>query len=280
MLDFALKTYISLLGILKKQGFSFLSFEEFVIRKESKFIILRHDVDLMPQNALSMAKIESSEGIKASYHFRIVGESNNQECIKRIVDLGHELCYHYEDLDIVAKDFKTHNRKSIEQTREDFLFKSAFKNFNNNLVYFRQFYPVKIISMHGSPKSKYDNRDLWRHFNYKDCGIICEPYFDIDYSKVLYLTDTSRRWNGEKFNLRDKVVSGFGSTKGDPLIEKFNFSSTSDIIHAAQNNELPDHIIINTHPQRWTDSPIPWAKELVWQNMKNVGKYFLVKVRN
>jgi hypothetical protein len=34
------------------------------------------------------------------------------------------------------------------------------------------------------------------------------------------------------------------------------------------------------HPQRWTDSALPWAKELVWQNVKNAGKYFLIKVRN
>jgi hypothetical protein len=33
------------------------------------------------------------------------------------------------------------------------------------------------------------------------------------------------------------------------------------------------------HPQRWTDDMVPWIKELVWQNVKNVGKYFLVRVR-
>jgi hypothetical protein len=110
-------------------------------------------------------------------------------------------------------------------------------------------------------------------------GIICEPYLDIDYSNVLYLTDTGRKWNGNKFNLRDKIVAGFGSTNGNPLSEKFNFRSTSDIIRAAINNRLPDHIIINSHPQRWTDKPGPWIRELVWQNVKNVGKYFLVKLR-
>jgi hypothetical protein len=37
--------------------------------------------------------------------------------------------------------------------------------------------------------------------------------------------------------------------------------------------------MITTHPQRWTDRPVPWVKELVWQNVKNVGKYFLVKLK-
>ena len=34
------------------------------------------------------------------------------------------------------------------------------------------------------------------------------------------------------------------------------------------------------HPQRWTDKPIPWMKELVWQNTKNIGKYFIVKMHS
>ncbi len=59
--------------------------------------------------------------------------------------------------------------------------------------------------MYGSPLSKYDNKLLWKYYNYKDFGIIGEPYFDVDFSKVLYLTDTGRRWNGDRVSIRDKV---------------------------------------------------------------------------
>lgn len=62
------------------------------------------------------------------------------------------------------------------------------------------------ICMHGSPMSPYDSRDLWKQYNYKDFGIIGKPYFDIDFSKVLYLTDTGRRWDGEKVSVRDKEM--------------------------------------------------------------------------
>jgi hypothetical protein len=81
-------------------------------------------------------------------------------------------------------------------------------------------------------------------------------------------------------NIRDKVVKGLGSTLADPISEKFNFRSTSDIINAATNDQLPDRIIINTHPQRWSDNPVLWTKELFWQNVKNVGKYFLIRLRS
>ena len=37
--------------------------------------------------------------------------------------------------------------------------------------------------------------------------------------------------------------------------------------------------MITTHPQRWTNRPLPWLKELVGQNLKNVVKAALVKRR-
>jgi hypothetical protein len=56
------------------------------------------------------------------------------------------------------------------------------------------------------------------------------------------------------------------------------FRYTWDIIEAAERGLLPDKIMLNIHPQRWTDRPLPWIKELVWQNVKNlVKKYFFVK---
>ena len=269
-----------LLQSLIDQGYSFMSFEDYFINTSNKKIILRHDVDLLPANAFKLAKIENDLGLRASYHFRIVKDSNDPENIKKIADFGHEIGYHYEDLILAAKYLKPIKSQLTKEANNEILYKTACESFTRNLFYFRQFYPVKVISMHGSPKSKFDSRDIWKKYNYKDYGIICEPYFDIDYSKVLYLTDTGRKWNGERFNLRDKVVSGFGSTSGNPLSDKFLFGSTYDIIFSAQNLELPNQILINTHPQRWTDSSIPWVKELVWQNVKNAGKYFLIKVRS
>ena len=82
--------------------------------------------------------------------------------------------------------------------------------------------------MHGSPLSKYDNRDLWKKYDYRDYGIIGEPYFDIDFNEVLYLTDTGRRWNASGSNVRDKVKSKYN----------YNFKSTFDIISALEKKEL------------------------------------------
>jgi len=157
--------------------------------------------------------------------------------------------------------------------------------------------------MHGSPMSKWDSRLLWKYFDYKDFGLIGEPYFDIDFTNVLYLTDTGRCWDGASFKIRDKdYFSGcraqyenyYADWKVKPinyrlkfnidtypihlfLTSNFKIHSTFDIIKAANENILPEKILMTVHPQRWTDKPIPWIKELVWQNVKNIGKFMLVK---
>src|SRR5690625_6548111 len=48
------------------------------------------------------------------------------------------------------------------------------------------------------------SRDLWKWYSYRDYGIIAEPYFDLDFSRVLYLTDTGRRWDGHKVSVRNR----------------------------------------------------------------------------
>jgi hypothetical protein len=126
--------------------------------------------------------------------------------------------------------------------------------------------------MHGSPTSKHDSRDLWKHYSYKDLGLVGEPYFDVDFSKVLYFTDTGRKWDGSKASIRDRVKDD----QNRLLYEKgYRIHSTDDIIKASQENALPDTILFTIHPQRWHNNSALWVKELVLQNSKNVVKRIL-----
>lgn len=86
--DFTLAKYTELLRRLSDNGYRFITFEQYCKEKESleaKFVILRHDVDLKPENALATAKIEHSLGIRASYYFRVVEQSNCPDAIESIV---------------------------------------------------------------------------------------------------------------------------------------------------------------------------------------------------
>lgn len=244
-MDFTLISYNQLLKTLLAQDFKFQPFVEFMQIPAPRIIILRHDVDRRPGNALKIARIEYDLGIQASYYFRAVPESWDAAVIRTIAGLGHEIGYHYENLSACKGDPGR-----------------AWENFQANLAKLRDLASVTTICMHGSPLSRIDNLDLWQTHDYKSLGIVGEPYLDVDFTKVFYLTDTGRRWNHVGASIRDRVVSGFD----------IHVDSTTHLINLARQGRLPDQIMINTHPQRWENRALPWAKELVWQNMKNIVK--------
>ena len=262
MLDFNLKVYRDLLETLISQDYLFIKFSKYVEKSEvvdiSSEIILRHDVEQNYENALQFAIIQNQLGIVGTYFFRILQKHFKKDIVKQIADLGHEVGYHYDDLTECNGDYD-----------------KAILRFEKNLNILREIAPVQTICMDGSPLSLYDNKDLWNHYDYRDYGVIGEPYYDIDFNEVFYLTDTGRRWDGWKTSVRDKV----------PQQEKWNkeglvFHSTNDIIYAANQDKLPGKIMMTFHPQRWHDSSLPWLSELILQNAKNVVKSMLVKSRS
>jgi hypothetical protein len=250
--DFTFEKFTEILESFIKNGYSFQSLEGFINRPAEKVVILRHDVDRAPLNSLQAAKLESSKGIKGTYYFRIVKQSNHPEIIREIAALGHEIGYHYEDLSLA-----------------DGIYEKAIISFKSNLEYFRTFYPVKTICMHGSPASKWDNRNLWKRYSYRDFAITGEPYFDLDYKNLLYLTDTGRKWNGEKSSVRDKVLQENFTSLKKRLI------NSDDILAAASANELPEQLMITLHPQRWSDDLFIWTREYITQKVKNGIKRFI-----
>ena len=74
--DDTLKSYKLLLLAFQQSNYHFQTFEEFVTSpSEGKVVVLRHDVDELAWNALKMAQLENSLGIRATYFFRIVKQS-------------------------------------------------------------------------------------------------------------------------------------------------------------------------------------------------------------
>lgn len=254
-MDFTLKKYSELLRALCGAGYTFLPFCEFVKNaKKEKIICLRHDVDLKPVNSLRTARIEAEMGLRASYYFRAVPQSWDEPIIREIASLGHEIGYHYESLTTCGGDVDR-----------------AFEDFCGNLSKLRALAPVQTICMHGSPRSPYDSKDIWKKYDYRALGVEAEPYLDTDWSQTFYLTDTGRRWDGYKVSVRDKIPHWQDVWNENGLA----FHSTDDII--LKVNALPHGIMITTHPQRWSGSFLPWHRELVLQNAKNLVKSILAR---
>ena len=252
MKDFTYNIYIELLKTLQKREFQFLTIDEFYNKKFDKskpFILIRHDVDRRPKSSLDMAKIENGMGIKATYYFRTIPKTFKPEIIKEIASLGHEIGYHYE---------------SLAQTNGDY--KEAIRDFKKNLNRLRELYPVKTIAMHGRPTSKWDSRELWKKYNYKEYGINIEPYFDIDFKEILYITDASRKWNNEDINLRDRVNSNLN----------FKFNHTKDIIELIKKEKSPKKIMVNIHPEHWAKGAFEWYIIYTTRSIKNFIKKIII----
>jgi len=241
-MDFTLEKYAALLDALKAYGF--------------QSFVLRHDVDLLPGNSLRTAHMESEKGMFGIYYFRAVPESWDEGIIREIAGLGHEIGYHYESL--------TTCNGAVDD---------AYADFCKNLDTLRRIVPVKNICMHGSPCSPYDSKDIWKKYDYKALGIDNEPYLDTDFSKVFYLTDTGRRWDGYKVSVRDKIPR----YQDEWTAKGLTFHTTDDVIEGLRTGRIPKNLMITVHPQRWNPFGMTWCKEMILQNAKNIVKRVIIK---
>ena len=231
-MDFTISSYSRLIRTFLNDGYSIVTVSEFLDKEPAgKVIAPRHDVDEQPQNALKMAQAEKRLGVCATYYFRRVTKSDYPNIIRQIAAMGHEIGYHYEDLSKTEGDMD-----------------KAIESFKVNLEYFRQYYPITTVCMHGSSSSKYDNKDIWSHVNLTDFGLIGEPYLSFDFDKVFYMTDTGYAWDGGKYAVRDKVSSNFPQS----------YHNTKDVIEAVEKGEFPTQALILAHTL-WTDSIAQWT---------------------
>lgn len=254
-MDFTLKAYREYLLSIKKNYPHILRFDEYMLdqNKFDNFCLIRHDVDRKPHYALRMAQLENELGMKSTYYFRDKSFVYDEAIIKKISELGHEIGYHYECLSDTRGDIP----KAVE------IFQKTLEKFRKNV-------PVKTISMHGRPLLKFDNRDIWKdEKNHQrlihDFKILGEVYLDIDYSDILYISDTGRNWTSDRANVRDKTNSKI----------KIEFSSQSDLLNYLSNKPHPK-MVFQIHPERWSNNFFAWT----WQLMFDSGINFLKKILN
>lgn len=98
--DFSIRHYREVLE-KAKETYSFYTFKDLPKKPSAYYILLRHDVDAEPDKALQMAEIDHDLGIASTFFFRMHGSYNlfSEEAysaVKRIINLGHEVGFHYE----------------------------------------------------------------------------------------------------------------------------------------------------------------------------------------
>ena len=100
--DFSLRHYFEILDYASSK-YKIGPLKEFEkLRKEEKFVILRHDVDFSLEHALLLAKKENERGIRATYFILLQGmhynalSNENIKIIKKMYNFGHEIGLHYD----------------------------------------------------------------------------------------------------------------------------------------------------------------------------------------
>ena len=121
-MDFTIEKYRQLLLALRRGGYEFVPFRDYIVSREPalvpalalenskkenayaaratddaapdgtlpgarwKRVILRHDVDRLPENSLRLARLEHELRVTGTYYFRIVPESYDRQIMKEIAD--------------------------------------------------------------------------------------------------------------------------------------------------------------------------------------------------
>ncbi len=246
--DFTLAKYEKLCQALIR-NYDVQRFVDFlqIEKKNGHLAILRHDVDKYPERSLKVAQLEKELGIRSSYYFRMMDDVFVPEIIQEIEKMGHEIGFHYEVVDKASGDIGR-----------------AIEIFEDELSEIRKVADVQTICMHGSPLKPWKNLDLWTHYDFRDFGIRGEPYISVDFESVAYYTDTSRCWDGEASAIDDCVEDNIAT----------RIKTTDELIDIIESQSF-DKLMILTHPQRWTEGKGEWARELVSQKVKNIGKRML-----
>jgi hypothetical protein len=232
--DFTLRQYELLCQVIAGSGYQLLTIEKYIKDQPGleNTIVLRHDVDRYPANALRMAELEQGFGICSTYYFRHTSHVFTPAIIQKIAGLGHEIGYHYETLSKAHGDFD-----------------EALRLFELELNDFRTIAKVQTISMHGSPLSPFDNRDLWKNHDFHQFDLAGEAYLSIDYQHIQYYTDTGRTWQPTYLNLRDHSPE----MKPDETIK-----STDDLMAVIRQKKY-SRVCISAHPERWAGNMAAWT---------------------
>ena len=236
--DFSFDIYRDLITQIQRADFKILTVREFLLRQggDGPFVILRHDVDRRPENALQMAIAESSIGIHSTYYFRIRKRGFDKGIIKKVSALNHEIGYHYEALDKAGGDVK-----------------QAGRIFKQELSELRRWADVDTACMHGNPLTRWNNLDFWQHFSLAQFKLQGEAYLSIHDPNLYYATDTGRGWNRDRYNLKDLFTST--SVKSLPPV-----ASTRLLMDLIGTQDYPK-IYLQIHPNRWSWLNSQWYRQ-------------------
>lgn len=249
--DFTDRSYAALLDAGNAAGYEFITVKEYLDDSPlpDRFIIIRHDVDRKPENSLRFARIEALKDVRTTYYVRMIKKTFRPQLLRELEALGHEVGYHYEDLDRADGDVI-----------------KAHEHFKNNLRRMRRVCDVQTICMHGNPLTAHDNREMWEHESYETYGLLGEAYLSMDFEDVTYFSDTGRTWRDGALKVKDHTLG-----EGDKNVQ---VGTTWELIDLITDGSI-DRLCLLVHPNRWAGSTAERVAEQGKDTATNIVKYGL-----
>jgi hypothetical protein len=176
----SLELYTRTLRKARELGYEFPVVSEMRDRGEfpQRFLLMRHDIDTSPRNALEMARIEHRLGVRTSYFVLMHSPFYNPaapphyDALRSILDLGGEIGLHYD-----TQFFEDRKIDPLAGTLED-------------AVMLEKALGTKIISVsQHRPASSVFLKELNRHF--------VDAYKKDLMEGVCYISDSGFKWRGQ-----------------------------------------------------------------------------------
>lgn len=168
--EYCLGDYKALITTFINKGYSFVSFDDFVLPEGQ--VALRHDIDYDVKLAWMTAKAEKELGVISTFFFLLRSPFYNPfgemefKMIKEIKEMGHTISIHFDPV----------------------LYEDFHQGFENEVVLFEMMFntKVKIISLH-RPNDFFQNYDL-------PIGQVNHTYQSKFFKEKKYISDSTGIW--------------------------------------------------------------------------------------
>lgn len=174
-----MESYSGFLKLALQSGYKFLPFQEKDEYKDSKFCLLRHDVDADLNAAYQMAKAEHALGIHSTYFlmlrspvYNVLGRANSNY-VQKIISLGHEIGLHYDE------GYYPQGNSDLNDLIEK----------ESQIMFLAFGRKIKVVSFHQPGESVLNNTIQLNNF--------LNTYDKKQFEGIFYLSDSNMVWKNE-----------------------------------------------------------------------------------
>lgn len=164
------------MALLREQGYGFCDYHSY--EDTPRCVILRHDIDFSPEQAVRLAELEAAEGVRSTWFvllrtaFYNPASKTAGDALRRILSFGHEIGLHFDEAAYVPAPEPDAVAQNIAE--ECGLLSALLKT------------GVSVVSMHRPSQAALEA-------DYALPGIV-NAYGKAFFREFKYLSDSRRRW--------------------------------------------------------------------------------------